>query len=314
MSQRPRTDIARALAKLGHRIHGHTPAGPDILPVLEALSVRGLVTSGPAYSVPGELVHAVTLSAVEEGVFAEMADVVRAVRPPDRRNIGAPPAAHEYSMRGLRLALYGRQWEEAEAVATALGPVALSEILSAKKISGCGSLRFPPATWRVAGAARAPARVFHDARACLRGPCDARGRVGDRREGAPRARRADGAPRAPRRRRAASRGANVSRGERRSRADALLARAPCGGHHGLREGPRGLPRPRRQAGPLLPGPRRSILHRRPTRRGPPLVPRARKGPLRRRAEGRRQRSTGRVRRALRGGAEEHSRATAIRTT
>src|SRR5579863_1258378 len=60
-----RTDLARGLGKLGHRVDGRAIGGPDILPLLEALSARGIVEGAPAYTVTRDLAHAATLAALE---------------------------------------------------------------------------------------------------------------------------------------------------------------------------------------------------------------------------------------------------------
>jgi hypothetical protein len=115
----PRTDLARALGRLGYRVGTRAPSGQDILPSLEALSASGVVENAPAFTVARGLAHAAALCAVEEGAFAVMAETVRRIR---------PMAADRPTVRELRLTLYAGRWDEARPLVGALGAGAFAEI------------------------------------------------------------------------------------------------------------------------------------------------------------------------------------------
>ncbi len=115
----PRTDLARVLGKVGHRRDGRGITGAQIAPSLEALTAAGVVEDGPSFRVKGDLVHAATLCALDEGVFPGMVEAVREVR---------PVPADKATLRDLRLALYTGRWDEARPLVQAMGPSAVAWI------------------------------------------------------------------------------------------------------------------------------------------------------------------------------------------
>ena len=103
------TTIARALGKVGYRISGRAPKNDEILPVLESLRARGLLTCQGSFAVREGLAHLATLTAAREGRFDLMAKVVRELRPARTGHDGRL-STWELGLRELRIELYAGRW------------------------------------------------------------------------------------------------------------------------------------------------------------------------------------------------------------
>ena len=111
----PRTDLARALGKMGRRSGSRAVRYDEIAPALTALVEQGTLREDGHFEVAPDLRHAATSSATEGQRLSAMARVVREVRP-----IRGTPSREEL-VRELRIELYGGHFEEAMTLSARLG-------------------------------------------------------------------------------------------------------------------------------------------------------------------------------------------------
>jgi len=115
----PRTDLARALGRIGDRERGRAPSGQEILPLLEGLARRGWLEGDLQWRVRPELVHLVTLELAEQGRLASTADAVRGLRPASEGDDPLPRWRWSTMVREARIELYEGRWDAARELVTA---------------------------------------------------------------------------------------------------------------------------------------------------------------------------------------------------
>ncbi|MEP7122419.1 MAG: hypothetical protein ABJE95_15965 [Byssovorax sp.] len=119
--------LARGLGKMGLRISGHSPRNDDVLPILNSLKERGIVTGKGDFAVPAGLMQQATKAVARDGRFEQVAAVARALRPP-RRTSDKPFSTWALAVREMRIELYSRQWEAARALVRELPRHVFSDV------------------------------------------------------------------------------------------------------------------------------------------------------------------------------------------
>ena len=111
--------LARGVGKIGVRINGRSPRNDDILPILNSLKERGIVTGEGDFALPAWLMHHAMLALAQDGRLERVAAVARALRPA-RLDPDKPFTTGALAVREVRIELYSRRWDAARALVRAL--------------------------------------------------------------------------------------------------------------------------------------------------------------------------------------------------